>query len=35
VVVRSDQEAVVINLDLPDVEADPERVEWVDDIHPA
>jgi uncharacterized RmlC-like cupin family protein len=33
VVVRSDQEAVVINLDLPDVEADPERVEWVDDIH--
>jgi uncharacterized RmlC-like cupin family protein len=33
VVVRSDREAVVINLDLPDVEADPERVEWVDDIH--
>jgi uncharacterized RmlC-like cupin family protein len=35
VVVRSDQEAVVINLDLPDVEADPEEVHWVDDIHPA
>src|ERR1700757_5524205 len=33
VVVRSDQEAVVINLDLPDVEADPERVQWLDDIH--
>jgi uncharacterized RmlC-like cupin family protein len=35
VVVRSDQEAVVVNLDLPDVESDPEHVRWVDDIHPA
>ena len=34
VVVRSDQEPVVVNLDLPDVEADPEHVQWVDDIHP-
>src|SRR5215212_9864135 len=35
VVVRSGQEAVVVNLDLPDVEDEPERVHWVDDIHPA
>ncbi|MDP9346503.1 MAG: cupin domain-containing protein [Actinomycetota bacterium] len=35
VVVRSGQEPVVVNLDLPDVEPDPERVRWVDDIHPA
>jgi len=34
VVVRSDQQAVVVNLDLPDIEADPEHVQWVDDIHP-
>ena len=33
VVVRSGQEPVVVNLDLPDVEPDPERVEWVDDLH--
>jgi uncharacterized RmlC-like cupin family protein len=33
VVVRSGQEAVVVNLDLPAVEPDPERVHWVDDIH--
>jgi uncharacterized RmlC-like cupin family protein len=33
VVVRSGQEAVVVNLDLPDVEPNPQRVEWVDDIH--
>lgn len=33
VVVRSDQEAVVINLDLPNVEPNPEQVQWVDDIH--
>ena len=33
VVVRSGQEPVVVNLDLPDVEAHPEPVEWVDDIH--
>src|SRR6478735_9348157 len=35
VVVRSGQEAVVVNLDLPDVEPNPERVHWVDDIHRA
>jgi uncharacterized RmlC-like cupin family protein len=35
VVVRSDQEAVVVNLDLPEVEPDPEQVHWVDDIHRA
>src|ERR1700754_5171959 len=35
VVVRSGQEAVVINLDLPDVEPNPQRVDWVDDIHPS
>src|SRR5687768_17968852 len=33
VVVRSGQEPVVVNLDLPAVEPDPERVHWVDDIH--
>jgi uncharacterized RmlC-like cupin family protein len=33
VVVRGDQEAVVINLDLPDVESNPQEVRWIDDIH--
>ncbi|HKW10224.1 MAG TPA: cupin domain-containing protein [Gemmatimonadaceae bacterium] len=33
VLVRSDQEAVVVNLDIPAVEA-PEMVHWVDPIHP-
>jgi uncharacterized RmlC-like cupin family protein len=33
VIVRSGQEPVVVNLDLPDVEPEPERVSWVDDIH--
>ena len=33
VVVRSGQEPVVVNLDLPDVAGEPERVRWVDDIH--
>jgi len=33
VVVRSGQEPVVVNLDLADVEPNPEQVEWVDDIH--
>ncbi len=33
VVVRSGQDPVVVNLDLPDVEPDPEHVRWVDDIH--
>ena len=32
VVVRSDQEAVVVNLDIPVVEV-PEAVYWVDPIH--
>jgi uncharacterized RmlC-like cupin family protein len=35
VVVRSGQEPVVVNLELAEVEPDPERVEWVDDIHGA
>jgi uncharacterized RmlC-like cupin family protein len=35
VVARSGQEPVVVNLDLPDVEANPEQVAWVDDIHGA
>jgi uncharacterized RmlC-like cupin family protein len=35
VVVRSGQEPVVVNLDLPDVESSPEQVHWVDDIHKA
>jgi uncharacterized RmlC-like cupin family protein len=34
VIVRSGQEAVVVNLDLPNVEPNPEPVEWVDDLHP-
>ena len=33
VLVRSDQEAVVVNLDIPVVE-DPEGLHWVDQIHP-
>src|SRR3954447_24678227 len=35
VVVRSGQEPVVVNLDLPAVEPNPEHVHWVDDIHRA
>jgi uncharacterized RmlC-like cupin family protein len=31
--VRSGQEPVVVNLDLPEVEADPQTVAWVDDLH--
>jgi uncharacterized RmlC-like cupin family protein len=34
VLVRSDQEAVVVNLDIPAVES-PEEVYWVDPIHQA
>lgn len=34
VVIRSDQEPVVVNLDLEPAEP-PEEVRWVDDIHPA
>ena len=33
VLVRSDQEPVVVNLDIPVVE-EPENVYWVDPIHP-
>lgn len=33
VLVRSGQEPVVVNLELPDVEPDPEEVRWVDDLH--
>jgi len=33
VLVRSGQEPVVVNLDLPEVQADPERVAWIDDLH--
>jgi uncharacterized RmlC-like cupin family protein len=33
VVVRSGQETVVVNLDLPEVEPNPEEVDWVDDLH--
>jgi uncharacterized RmlC-like cupin family protein len=35
VIVRSGQEPVVVNLDLPEIEASPERVYWVDDMHEA
>ena len=34
VIVRSGQEAVVVNLDLPGVEPNPQPVDWVDDLHP-
>ena len=33
VLVRSGQEPVVVNLELGDVEAEPEHVRWVDDLH--
>ena len=33
VLVRSGQEPVVVNLDLPEVEVDPQPVRWVDDLH--
>jgi uncharacterized RmlC-like cupin family protein len=33
VLVRSGQEPVVVNLELADVEPEPEHVRWVDDIH--
>ena len=35
VVVRSGQEPVVVNLDMPVVEANPEEIHWIDDIHQA
>lgn len=34
VLVRSDQEPIVVNLDIPSVE-EPETVYWVDPAHPA
>jgi len=34
VLVRSGQEPVVVNLDLPNIEPNPETVQWVDDLHP-
>jgi uncharacterized RmlC-like cupin family protein len=34
VLLRSGQEPVVVNLDLPNIEPNPEEVHWVDDIHP-
>jgi uncharacterized RmlC-like cupin family protein len=33
VVVRNDQEPIVVNLDIPPAES-PEKVHWVDSIHP-
>lgn len=33
VLVRSGQEPVVVNLEIDDVEDEPERVRWVDDLH--
>ncbi len=33
VLVRSGQEPVVVNLELEDVEARPQPVRWVDDLH--
>ena len=35
VLVRSGQEPVVVNLDIANVEPNPEAVHWVDNIHPA
>ncbi len=34
-VVRSGQEPVVVNLDMPAVEENPQEIHWVDDIHRA
>ena len=34
VVCRSGQEPVVVNLDIADVESNPQQVVWVDDLHP-
>jgi uncharacterized RmlC-like cupin family protein len=33
VVVRSGQDPVVVNLELPDVEDRPEEIRWIDDLH--
>jgi uncharacterized RmlC-like cupin family protein len=34
VLVRSGREPVVVNLDLPNVEPNPDAVSWVDALHP-
>src|SRR5579871_2256480 len=34
VLVRSGQEPVVVNLEIPSVEPNPEAIHWVDSIHP-
>ena len=34
VLCRSGRDPVVVNLDLPNVEPNPENVPWVDNIHP-
>jgi uncharacterized RmlC-like cupin family protein len=34
VLCRSGQQPVVVNLDIPAVEPNPEQVHWVDNIHP-
>jgi uncharacterized RmlC-like cupin family protein len=34
VVVRSGQDPVVVNLEMADVDTDPEEIRWVDDLHP-
>jgi uncharacterized RmlC-like cupin family protein len=34
VLVRSGREPVVVNLDLPNVEPNPDSVSWVDALHP-
>lgn len=33
VVVRSGQDATVVNLELPQVEPQPEEIRWIDDLH--
>jgi uncharacterized RmlC-like cupin family protein len=33
IVVRSDQEPIVVNLDIPAAE-NPEQVYWIDPVHP-
>jgi uncharacterized RmlC-like cupin family protein len=34
VLVRTGQEPIVVNLDLPDVEPNPRQAHWVGDLHP-
>jgi uncharacterized RmlC-like cupin family protein len=35
VLVRSGRDPVVVNLDLPNVEPNPDAVRWIDALHPA